>query len=59
MTPVVGVLVTPIPYSIALTKLDILDTFKEVKIGVAYRVEGKLLENFPGEIDVPLAQPIM
>ena len=34
--------------SIALSKLDILDTFEEVKIGVAYKLDGKNLESFPG-----------
>lgn len=38
--------------SIALTKLDILDTFEEVKIGVAYKLDGKVLENFPAEQSV-------
>ncbi|ELU04184.1 hypothetical protein CAPTEDRAFT_19821 [Capitella teleta] len=32
---------------IAITKLDILDTFTEVKIGVAYKKNGVLLEEFP------------
>lgn len=33
---------------IALTKLDILDTLPEIKVGVAYRVDGELLPSFPG-----------
>lgn len=36
------------PFSIALTKLDILDTLTEIKIGVAYTVDGKDLPSFPG-----------
>ncbi|KAG8237040.1 hypothetical protein J437_LFUL017381 [Ladona fulva] len=32
---------------IALTKLDILDTLKEIKIGVAYKENGKILKDFP------------
>lgn len=34
--------------SIALTKLDILDTLPEIKIGIAYTVDGKALPSFPG-----------
>lgn len=35
--------------SLVIAKLDILDTFEEVKIGVAYKHKGKLLESFPGK----------
>ncbi|KAI6215934.1 Adenylosuccinate synthetase [Aphelenchoides besseyi] len=31
----------------ALTKLDILDTFEEIKVAVAYKLNGKTLENPP------------
>ena len=35
---------------VAITKLDILDTFEEVKIGVAYYVDGEKIEDsFPGK----------
>ena len=34
-------------YSIALTKLDILDVLPEIKVGVAYRLNGKELNHFP------------
>ncbi|KAI9847204.1 MAG: hypothetical protein M1837_003068 [Sclerophora amabilis] len=34
-----------------LTKLDILDEFTEIKIGVEYSVDGELLESFPADID--------
>ncbi len=34
---------------IAVTKLDILDDFEELKIGVAYQREGKKLTKFPGK----------
>lgn len=37
-------------FSIALTKLDILDTLSEIKVGVAYTVDGKPLDSFPGEL---------
>ncbi|KAH1168304.1 hypothetical protein KIL84_003787 [Mauremys mutica] len=32
---------------LALTKLDILDTFSEIKVGVEYRLEGKPIAYFP------------
>ncbi len=32
---------------IALTKLDVLDTFKEIKICVAYKIFGKKIDYFP------------
>ena len=35
--------------SVAINKLDILDTFDEVKIGVAYRLGGELLDSVPCE----------
>ena len=36
--------------SINLTKLDILDGLKEVKVAIAYEVDGVELESFPGEL---------
>ncbi|XP_033631755.1 adenylosuccinate synthetase isozyme 1-like [Asterias rubens] len=36
----------------AMTKLDILDVLDEIKIGVAYRYQGKLLPCFPAHQDV-------
>ncbi|XP_053703949.1 adenylosuccinate synthase, like isoform X1 [Synchiropus splendidus] len=41
--------------AIALTKLDILDTLPEIKVGVSYTVDGKYLPSFPANMDV-LAQ---
>lgn len=38
--------------SICLTKLDILDTFEEVKVGVSYKLDGKILDSVPGETSV-------
>lgn len=35
-------------YSLALTKLDILDVLDEIKIGVAYKLGGKRIPYFPG-----------
>jgi len=37
--------------AIALTKLDILDTLDEVKIGVAYTLDGQTLKAFPSSLD--------
>jgi len=36
----------------ALTKLDVLDTFAEIKLCVAYRYRGKELKTFPAEIHI-------
>jgi adenylosuccinate synthase len=33
--------------SIALTKLDVLDTFEEIKVCTGYKIDGKLLNSFP------------
>nr|CAB3220381.1 adenylosuccinate synthetase isozyme 2 [Phallusia mammillata] len=38
--------------SIAITKLDILDTFESVKIGVAYKRNGEVLSVFPASLEV-------
>uniref|UniRef100_A0A8C5I0S7 Adenylosuccinate synthetase n=1 Tax=Gouania willdenowi TaxID=441366 RepID=A0A8C5I0S7_GOUWI len=38
--------------AIALTKLDILDTLPEIKVAVAYKVDGKPLPSFPANMDV-------
>ena len=35
--------------SLNLTKLDILDGLKEIKVAVGYRVDGDELESFPGK----------
>ena len=34
--------------SLNLTKLDVLDDFKEIKIAVRYLLDGKELHGFPG-----------
>lgn len=36
--------------SIALTKLDILDVFSEIKVGLAYKVDNQTIPHFPGEL---------
>jgi len=40
---------------LALTKLDVLDTFERVKICTGYRVDGRVLANYPDRAEV-LAQ---
>ena len=36
--------------SLVIAKLDVLDTFEEVKIGISYKHKGKVLESFPGNV---------
>lgn len=38
--------------SFALTKLDVLDSLKEIKICVAYKYEGKTITTFPSEMRI-------
>ncbi|XP_005742832.1 adenylosuccinate synthetase isozyme 1 [Pundamilia nyererei] len=38
--------------AIALTKLDILDVLDEIKVGVAYKLNGKRIPHFPANMDV-------
>jgi len=38
--------------SLNLTKLDILDGFEEIKVGVKYQVDGEELSGFPANLDV-------
>jgi adenylosuccinate synthase len=35
--------------SINITKLDVLDQFDEIKIGVKYKYNGEYLDTFPGK----------
>lgn len=35
---------------LALTKLDILDMFMEIKVGVAYKLDGEIIAHFPGTL---------
>jgi adenylosuccinate synthase len=37
---------------LAVTKLDVLDTFDTVKVCVGYRIDGKLLHGYPDRLDV-------
>ena len=36
---------------IALTKLDVLDTFEEVKVCVAYKINGEVVRNYPDTVE--------
>ncbi|GCB72398.1 hypothetical protein scyTo_0001975 [Scyliorhinus torazame] len=38
--------------ALALTKLDILDVFIEIKVGISYKVDGKVIPHFPANIEV-------
>jgi len=38
--------------SLNITKLDILDQLDEIKIGVAYKVDGEILEGFPANLSL-------
>jgi adenylosuccinate synthase len=37
---------------LAVTKLDVLDSFSEIPLGVMYRLEGELCEEIPAEVDL-------
>ena len=37
---------------LALTKLDVLDRFDEIRICVRYKYEGKFIEHFPASLQV-------
>jgi adenylosuccinate synthase len=44
---------------IALTRLDVLDNFPRLKFCVAYKLDGKTVEEFPGNIaDLERCQPV-
>lgn len=36
--------------SLNITKLDVLDTFKEIPVGVSYSIDGQELESFPEDL---------
>lgn len=35
-----------------LTKLDVLDSFEQIKVATAYKVDGEELETFPADLDL-------
>lgn len=42
---------------IILTKADVLDTFETIKVATAYKVNGKITQRVPFDIDIPI-EPI-
>ena len=38
---------TALSCSLAITKLDILDDFDEIKVGIQYKLNGKVIEHYP------------
>jgi len=38
--------------SLNLTKLDVLDGFKEIKVATGYKIDGKEIEGFPADLDL-------
>ncbi len=38
--------------SVALTKMDVLDSFPEIKVATGYKHKGRLLNNFPIDCDI-------
>jgi adenylosuccinate synthase len=46
--------------SLVMTHLDVYDTFDEIKACVAYRIDDKIVENFPASIeDLNRAKPVL
>lgn len=43
---------------IAITKLDVLDSFERIKICTAYLIEGKTVTDMPDTVDLGHAQPV-
>lgn len=50
--PLIAFFNFPLSNSIALTKLDILDVLDEIKVGVAYKLNGKRIPHFPGNLTI-------
>ena len=44
--------------SLAITKLDVLDDFAEIKLGVAYLLDGKPIEGVPDTPDLARVRPV-
>jgi adenylosuccinate synthase len=42
----------------AVTKLDVLDDFDEIKVCTAYEIDGELIEGLPHTADLERAKPI-
>lgn len=44
---------------IAMTKLDVLDTFDEIKVCVAYKINGEIIKNYPDTVErLALVEPV-
>ena len=44
--------------SLAVTKLDVLDAFEEIKVCTGYRIDGVVTQEFPDTPDLERAEPI-
>ena len=42
-----------------LTKLDVLDTFPEIKIATAYQVDGQIIDSFPADLELLARAEVM
>ena len=43
----------------ALTKLDVLDTFDEIKVCIAYKINGEVIKNYPDTVErLALVEPV-
>jgi len=44
---------------LAVTKLDVLDTFAEIPVGVGYRLDGEIIDSMPAEVEtIARVEPI-
>ncbi len=44
---------------LAVTKLDVLDTFAEIPVGVAYKLDGEVIDSMPADVEtIARVQPI-
>lgn len=48
-------------FRLAITKLDILDDFDEIKVGIQYKLNGKVIEHYPASeaelINIEVGRP--
>ncbi len=35
-----------------LTKIDVLDSFREIKVAVGYKIDGELIDSFPADLEL-------
>src|SRR2546422_7949873 len=44
---------------LAVTKLDVLDTFREIPVGVGYRLDGEVIDSMPADVErIDRVEPI-